>query len=147
MNAPDPHEGGYCASLTVPGRVASIRVASGFIVAVARSLQIPLASGPLFEVAIVEALTNAVTHGTPARPDASIRCELETIGRRFIVRIFDEGPGFVPVAPVPLPEWIAGDSASIPASGHGLHIIRSVFPELRTVTSRDGFGVEMALTF
>lgn len=105
-----------------------------------------MASGPLFEVAVVEALTNAVTHGNGARPDGSIRCEMETIGRRFIVRIFDEGPGFLPATP-PLREWVAGDIDSIPAAGYGLHIIQSVFPEVRTVTSRDGFGLELALTF
>jgi anti-sigma regulatory factor (Ser/Thr protein kinase) len=137
----------YRSSLTVPSRVESIRLAAQFIVETARSLHIPPASEPLFEVAIVEALTNALKHGNQARPDASILCELEVIDRRFIVRIFDEGSGLLPAPSAPLPEWAAGEVDSIPASGYGLHIIRAVFPVVRTLTNHDGFGLEMALTF
>lgn len=137
----------YHASLTVPSRVESIRVAAQFIVDAAQSLHVPPASEPLFEVAVVEALTNAVKHGNQARPDASILCELELIDRRFVVRIFDEGSGFLPAPAVPLPDWVADDVDSIPASGYGLHIIRAVFPVVRTLTHHDGFGLEMAVTF
>ena len=143
----DAQDDAYHATLTVPSRVESIRVAAQFIVQAAHSLHVPPASEPLFEIAIVEALTNAVKHGHQARPDASILCELELVDRRFTVRIFDEGSGFLPAPPVPLPEWVADDVDSIPETGYGLHVIRAVFPVVRTLTHHDGFGLEMAVTF
>lgn len=142
-----PHERPYSASLTVPSRVESIRPAAQFIVQAARSLPVAPVSEPLFEVAIVEALSNALKHGNRGRRDASIVCELELIDRRFIVRILDQGSGFVLTPPARLPEWTAADIDSIPASGYGMLVIQAVFPMVRTITRQGRFGLEMELTF
>jgi anti-sigma regulatory factor (Ser/Thr protein kinase) len=136
----------YTASLTVPNRVESIRPAAQFIVQVSRSLHLAPAEDQQFEVAIVEALSNAVKHGNPG-PDASIVCELQVIDRRFIVRILDQGPGFALTPPAPLREWTAADIEAVPASGYGMTLIHTVFPSVRAF-ARDGwFGLEMELTF
>jgi|ERR1051326_1468926 anti-sigma regulatory factor (Ser/Thr protein kinase) len=137
----------YRASLTVPSRVESIRVAARFIVEAARSLHVPPATEPLFEVAIVEALSNAFKHGNQTRPDASILCQVEVIDRRLVVRIFDKGSGFHLPPPVTTAEGAVADIDSIAGNGHGLRIIQAVFPMVRTLTNDDGFGLEMALTF
>jgi anti-sigma regulatory factor (Ser/Thr protein kinase) len=135
------------ALLTVPSHAESVRPAAEFIIQTARSWNVARASEPLFDVAIVEALTNAVKHGNGVRHDASIACEVDLIGRRFIVRILDQGSGFVLKPPGPSPEWTAGDIDAIPESGYGLRIIQSVFPMVRTITRPGQFGLEMELTF
>jgi anti-sigma regulatory factor (Ser/Thr protein kinase) len=141
-----PAESWY-ASLTVPSRVESIRLAAAFIVEAARNMRVPPASDSLFEVAIVEALTNAVKHGNMAqRTEASIVCELEVVDRRLTVRILDQGAGFV-LPRTPPPEWSADDVAAIPASGFGIPIIQGVFPIVRTIARPGEFGLEMTLTF
>lgn len=145
--APSYPEGSSYASVTVPCRVESIRLAAEFIVQAARNMQVPAASGSPFEGAIVEALNNALEHGNPAqRPEASIVCELERTGQRLTVRILDQGPGFMLSRAVP-PEWNADDTATVPEDGFGISIIQGVFPVVRTIVRPGEFGLEMALTF
>jgi anti-sigma regulatory factor (Ser/Thr protein kinase) len=135
---------GY-ASVTVPNRVDSIRLAAEFIVQAARNMQVPPAADALFQVAIVEALNNAVKHGNAAqRAEALIVCELELKDQRLTVRILSDGPGFV----LPrTPEWSADDMSTVPESGLGIPIIQSVFPMVRTLARPGQYGLEMALTF
>ena len=135
------------ASVTVPSRVESIRLAAEFIVHAARTMAIPQADDSLFEVAIVEALNNAIKHGNAdQRSDASLVCELEVDERTFVVRIIDQGPGYQ-LPRVPQPEWSPDNIASVPESGYGIGIIRGVFPTVRTVGRAGEFGLEMTLTF
>ena len=121
MGVPIPEARCY-ASVTVPGRVESIRFAAGFIVQFARHMQVPAAFDAMFETAIVEALNNAVEHGTAdERPEASVACELELVGQRFTVRILDQGPGFV-LPQTPQPEWNPDETAAIPEGGYGFSL-------------------------
>ena len=141
MGVPIPEARCY-ASVTVPGRVESIRFAAGFIVQFARHMQVPAAFDAMFETAIVEALNNAVEHGTAdERPEASVACELELVGQRFTVRILDQGPGFV-LPQTPQPEWNPDETAAIPEGGYGFSIIQGVFPMVRTITRPGEFGLE-----
>ena len=145
--AGEQHPEAHCyASVTVPGRVASIRFAAEFIVRTARQMQVPAAFHSAFETAIVEALNNAVKHGTIERPEASIVCEMERSGGCFTLRVLDQGPGFV-LPTQPPADWHPQDTAAIPEGGFGISIIQSVFPLVRTVTRPGEFGLEMALTF
>jgi anti-sigma regulatory factor (Ser/Thr protein kinase) len=140
-------EGNRYASVTVPSRLESIRPAAEFIVQAARNMHVPPASDSLFEVAIVEALNNALRHGNTAqRPDALIVCELELVDHRLTVRILDQGPGFV-LPRTPRPECNADGMTTIPESGFGISIIQRVFPMVRTIARPGEFGLEMALTF
>jgi anti-sigma regulatory factor (Ser/Thr protein kinase) len=141
-----PEGHGY-ASVTVPSCVESIRLAADFIIQAARNMHVPPASDSLFEVAIVEALNNALKHGNPAqRPEALIVCELEVVGHRLTVRILDQGAGYV-LPPTPRPAWSADDITTAPESGFGISIIQGVFPMVRTIARPGEFGLEMALTF
>src|SRR5215467_14528691 len=93
----------FFARLTVPARVESIRAAAAFLVQASRSLRVPAAAEAPFEMAIVEAITNAVQHGrTRGAAESSVVCELESKGRSLLVRILDDGPGFdLPPASLP----------------------------------------------
>lgn len=141
----------FLASLSVPNRVESVRLAASFLVQTALALKIAAAENGLFEVAVVEALNNAFKHGRHDA-DGSILCELELVDRSLKVRVFDEASGVplelaLPAAVAPWPERTAEEWQQIPESGYGLHLIAAVFPALRAV-SRDGYhGIEMELTF
>jgi anti-sigma regulatory factor (Ser/Thr protein kinase) len=135
------------ASVTVPNRVESIRLAAEFMVQAARSMNVPAASDSLFEVALVEALNNAVKHGNAAHQrDAFILCELEASESSLTVRVIDQGPGYV-LPRVPRPEWNPEDIANVPESGYGVTLIQGIFPTVRTVGRPGEFGLEMTLTF
>jgi anti-sigma regulatory factor (Ser/Thr protein kinase) len=134
------------ASTIVPSRVESVRPAASFIVETAKEMGVPLASDSVFELAVVEALNNAVKHGSNLPQGAMIVCELERSDHRLTVRILDQGPGFDLRLPSPSrPDPV--DVMSVPESGYGLTIIQSVFPTLRTVTRDGRFGLEMSVTF
>ncbi len=134
------------ARISVPNRVDSIRPTAAFIIEAARSMKVPAASESLFEVAIAEALNNAVRHGNTAQvPDAEILCTLRLVGRQLIVSIYDQGAGFDLAGPAP--DWCPLNLENIPEGGFGLPIIQQVFPQVRTLKRPGEFGLEMALTF
>ena len=134
------------ATVTLPSRVDSVRRAAAFLVQAAKSMRVPLASDAGFELALVEALNNAVKHGNADQPGAVIVCEIERADRCLTVRILDEGAGFDPQQ-LPRPDTSGLDIASIPEGGYGLSIIQTVFPAVRTISQAGRFGVEMSLTF
>lgn len=134
----------YFTSLTLPSEVGSVRKASAFLLETARNLRIPKASDPMFEVAIVEALTNAVKHGGTSHEDV-IRCELELVDRTLILRIVDAGPGFaLPPGAAAFPE--AGPTETLAESGYGLPIIQAVFPVVKGFVREDGFCLELSVS-
>lgn len=142
----------FTASIAVPSRIESVRLAASFLVQAAAILELPPVENPLYEVAIVEALNNALKHNV-RDGESTIRCEFEVAGGRLTISVLDEGA----LAPVVLamaagghfsPSGVPADAwDALPESGYGLHLIQSVFPEMRPV-SRDGcHGVELSLTF
>lgn len=141
--APSRASGETPATLAVPRRIASVRPATAFLVQAAKARQVPAAASPLFEVAVSEAVTNAVRHARGGESDQLMTCDLEVADRRLTLRILNDDARFS------LP-----DTAPPPTSpdllrehGYGLPIIRTVFPSVRVV-ERDGrYGVELQLTF
>lgn len=134
------------ATMTVPNRVESIRPTVQFIIETAQRMEVPAASESLFEVAIAEALNNAVRHGNATQlANSDILCTLRLVGRQLIVSICDQGPGFELVGA--RRDWSPTDVVSIPEGGFGLPIIQQVFPVVRTIKRPGEFGLEMALTF
>jgi anti-sigma regulatory factor (Ser/Thr protein kinase) len=134
------------AALTVPNRAEFVRPATAFLVQAARALDVPAAEEPVFEVAISEAVTNAVKHGSGAGPDSTITCELELENRRLTVRIFDDGEGF-PLPKGDMPDVSRERIDALPASGYGLPIMQSVFSRISVVEVAGRFGLELALQF
>lgn len=132
------------ASLTVPRRVESVRPATAFVVNTARALSVPAAEEPIFEVAVSEAITNAVRHG--GEPEsAMITCQLQLDRGDFTLRVMDGGDAF-DLPKTDLPDISAGQIEALPASGYGVPIMRSVFPVVRVINVNGRFGVEMTLT-
>lgn len=131
------------ASLTVPSRIEFVRPATAFLVNSARALHVSAAAAPVFEVAISEAITNAVKHGSE-RATSTITCELELSERGLIVRIIDDGAGFV-MRDADMPEVSRDRIESLPASGYGLPIIHTVFPIVRVVSVEGRFALELAV--
>jgi anti-sigma regulatory factor (Ser/Thr protein kinase) len=141
----------FFARIVVPARVESIRASAAFLVQAARSLRVPAASEARFELAIVEAVTNAVKHGqgaadAAAEADSVVVCELESENRSLLVRILDAGPGFE-LPPASLPGVSSENVAAIPEAGYGLPVIQAVFPGVRTVTREGRFGLELPLSY
>ena len=139
------------ASVTVPGRVDSVRSAASLLVSMARQMNVPGAERALFEVALVEALSNAIKHN--ARDDeAALRCDFELAGRTLTIRVLDEGARApvalaVPTGVAPWADATAEAWQSIPESGYGLYVMREVFPEIAPVTRDGSHGIELKLTF
>jgi anti-sigma regulatory factor (Ser/Thr protein kinase) len=116
-----------------------------FLVNAARALDVPAATEPVFEVAVSEAITNAVRHGGPPR-GSTISCEMQLDDRKLTLRIIDGGSGFHP-APVQPPEISRDHIDAVPSSGYGLPIIYTVFSNVRTIEIQGRFGVELALSY
>ena len=134
----------YVASLTVPNRVESVRPVASFLVQMARALNVAAATKPLFEVAVTEALTNAVKHGHSGEPNAVVLCELELTSVQLALRIIDGGKGFtLPTRKLPAvsPEQVE----RLPESGYGVPIIQSMFPGVRAIRVNGRFGLELCL--
>jgi anti-sigma regulatory factor (Ser/Thr protein kinase) len=131
-------------TLTVPNRIESVRPATAFLVQAARGLGVPQADNPVFEVAISEAMTNAVKHGSRETPNSTITCEVEFENGALTMRIIDDGSGFA-VGTAELPDMSRERIEAVPASGYGLPIIHTVFPIVRVVNVDGRFALELAL--
>ena len=134
----------YFSTLSVPAAIDYIRPTATFLVEAARKLRLDAASKSLFEVAVVEVLTNAVVHGSSGRPDEVVRCELEVTDAAFIVRVFDPGSGF-DLAKISPPDPDRSRVEAMPETGYGLMVVRSMFPGVQTIWQGGCFGVELTL--
>ena len=134
------------ATLTVPSRVEFVRPATLFLVQAARALQVPAAAEPVFEVAVSEAITNAVKHGGNQTANSTITCQLELDEGALTLRIMDDGEGFA-ISKAPLPEVSPDQIEALPSSGYGLPIIQTVFPTVRVIHVEGRFGVELGLKY
>jgi anti-sigma regulatory factor (Ser/Thr protein kinase) len=139
------------ASITVPGRIESVRPAAAFLVDMARNLRVPVAEDNLFEVAVVEALSNALRHNTREN-EGTLHCELELAGRCLTIRVLDDAARAplaltMPMGAIPWSDATADSWETIPETGYGLYLMRAVFPQIKPVTRDGRHGIEMELTF
>jgi len=133
------------ASLTVPATPEFVRAAAQFAVQTARLLGVPAATSPLFEVAVVEALANAVKHGSRGHADAVVSCEVERTDTGLSIRIYDEGEGFSIAHRSEPPDPSALPMGDVPESGYGVPIMRSVFQEIEGRREGGRFCLELRL--
>lgn len=91
-----------------------------------------------FEVALGEALSNAILHGSPT-PQSRIAVCISFTPRtsEFTVEVTDQGPGFDPAAVRRLPN---GEDVN----GRGLRMMAALVD--RAVLYRDGSGMTVRLT-
>ncbi len=142
----------YVASITVPGRIESVRPAAAFLVEMARGFGVPAAGNHLFEVALVEALSNALKHNVRGDPGSALHCEIEITGRHLSVRVLDEAARSplaltIPAGAMPWSDAAPGSWETIPDTGYGLHLMNAVFPAIAPVTRDGRHGIELKLTF
>lgn len=133
------------ATVTVPATPDFVRAAAQFVVQTARHLGVPAAASPLFEVAVVEALANAVTHGSRGRADAVVACEVERTAAGLTIRICDEGEGFSPEGRSAPVDPAAASTTDIPESGYGLPIMHTVFQRIDGRHENGRFCLELTL--
>jgi serine/threonine-protein kinase RsbW len=89
------------------------------------------------DLALQEALANALIHGCKRDPSKQIRCEVRRLADGVSITIADPGAGFDPQSvPDPLSEAGLGRF-----SGRGVHFIRSVMDEVNY--ARNGAEVTM----
>jgi serine/threonine-protein kinase RsbW len=72
------------------------------------------------KVALSEAFSNAVCHGSPLGPRNRVHLRCEADGKRLVVQITDEGGGFLPTR-IALPEFEEWKT-----SGRGLFIMQEL---------------------
>lgn len=79
------------------------------------------------ELALEEALVNAIKHGNQLDPGKKVLVRYEITGDRFDIRIEDEGPGF---NPGDVPDPTAPENLERPC-GRGLLLIRNFMTDVR----------------
>ena len=79
------------------------------------------------ELALREALGNAVLHGNEYDKNKRVNLTLEHKGQELIVTITDEGPGFVPEE---VPDPLAPENL-LKGSGRGIFLMRAFMDEVR----------------
>jgi serine/threonine-protein kinase RsbW len=110
--------------LTLPGAAASVPLIRRRIEEVARAMGFREAALRDLLIAVSEAATNAMKHGSPRGEENHIFVTFEPDGDRLIVEVSDEGPGFDPLAvPVPVAEQMR-------EGGMGVFFIRTLMDEV-----------------
>lgn len=77
-----------------------------------------------FKVALSEAFSNAVCHGSPLGPRNRVHLRCEVAGNRLAVQITDEGGGFLPTR-IALPEFEEWKT-----SGRGLFLMEALVDQV-----------------
>ncbi|MGW6423570.1 ATP-binding protein [Nocardia sp. NPDC055053] len=86
------------------------------------------------ELAVREAVVNAIEHGGAGIPDATVEITLDIEGDELLIEVSDQGPGFDPdTVPDPrLPDGV------LRASGRGVLLMRTAVDSLEAAHSPQG---------
>jgi serine/threonine-protein kinase RsbW len=126
-----------CGYLEVPGEAASVPLIRRRIEEVARAMGFRESALRDLLIAVSEAATNAMKHGSPQGQQSTIRVRFQPDGDRLIVEVTDEGPGFDPLAvPVPVAEQMR-------EGGMGVFFIRTLMDEVSFIPEDHGITVQM----
>ena len=114
--------------MTIPGDISAISPVIEKVLAVVTEMG--CAAGREFEIelALNEALTNAIKHGSAHDPSKLIQCCVacdHTRGMLIVVR--DPGPGFDPAS---IPNPVVGQNL-FSTSGRGIYLINQLVDEVR----------------
>jgi serine/threonine-protein kinase RsbW len=125
--------------LTLPATVRSLYPARMFVDAVAREAGLDDAEREAFDLAVTEAVSNAIRHGSPRGAENQVELCVIDDGTRLVVTVSDEGEGFVPAS------YSLPDPQSYADHGRGLYLIHSLMDEVE-FTRNGGTTVRMAKT-
>jgi serine/threonine-protein kinase RsbW len=125
-------------NLSMPANSESIATITAAISEILERLEIPEQKRLEIDLAVQEALANAVVHGCKGDASKTIRCRLNGDQQgRIVISVTDPGPGFRPEA-VPDPkraEGLYGDH------GRGVYLIRQLMDEVQF--ERGGSEIKM----
>jgi serine/threonine-protein kinase RsbW len=123
--------------MVLPGAPASVPLIRRRVEEVARAMG--FRDGALRDllIAVSEAATNAMKHGSPLGEQNRILVRYQPDGDRLVVEVTDEGPGFDPLAvPVPVAEQMR-------EGGMGVFFIRTLMDEVSFGHNGSGSTVRM----
>jgi len=115
-------------NLAMPATTESIATITGAISEIMVRLEIPENKRFEIDLAVQEALANAVRHGCNGDPTKTIRCRLNKDPQgRIVITVSDPGPGFKPeaLADPHAPDNLYGDH------GRGVYLIRQLMDEVQ----------------
>jgi len=108
----------------LPGEAASVPLIRNYVGAVARERSFSEAGVRDILIAVSEAATNALKHGSPQgdQDEIAVRCHLEA--DRLVIEVMDQGEGFDPLSvPVPVAEQMR-------EGGMGIFFMRTLMDEV-----------------
>lgn len=120
-----------------PGEPASVPLIRNYVGAVAHELGFLEADVRDILIAVSEAATNALKHGSPgtAQDEIAVRCHAEA--DRLVIDVMDRGRGFDPLAvPVPVAEQLR-------EGGMGIFFMRTLMDEVSFDCSSGGTTVRL----
>lgn len=124
----DAHDLIVRRELRLPGHVSAITPAVDEVMAVVREMGCAAGQEHEVEMALREALANAVRHGTLNDPKKEVQCCVACDTRRGILLVVrDGGPGFDPST---LPSPIVGQNV-FESHGRGIFMIYQLMDEVR----------------
>jgi serine/threonine-protein kinase RsbW len=112
------------AAYRLPGEAASVPLIRNYVGAVAREMGFSEARVRDILIAVSEAATNALKHGSPQgeADEIAVRCHLEA--DQLVIEVMDRGTGFDPLSvPVPIAEQMR-------EGGMGIFFMRTLMDEV-----------------
>jgi len=129
-----------CMDLTLAADLNAITPAIDEVMRIAREQGCADGRELDVEIALREALANAVKHGSGNDPSKTIQCRVACDPERgLLIVVRDGGPGFDPAA---LPDPGAGPNVYAP-HGRGIYLIRELMDEVRF--ERGGTEIRMCM--
>jgi serine/threonine-protein kinase RsbW len=114
--------------LTIPGDAGAISPVVHKIMAVINEMGCAAGREYEIELALYEALANAVEHGSENDPSKKIQCSVACDHERgMLIVIRDPGPGFDPAS---IPSPIVGQNI-FSTGGRGIYLINQLMDEVR----------------
>lgn len=125
-------------NLSMPATAESITTITAAISEILERLEIPEQKRLEIDLAVQEALANAVVHGCDGDASKTITCKLNGDARgRVVISVTDPGPGFRPES-IPDPKRSEGLHVD---HGRGVYLIRELMDEVQF--ERGGAEIKM----
>ncbi len=126
--------------LDIPSRIGMLETADVLVGHLATTAGFDLDSYQAIQIALHEALVNAIVHGNDEDETRRVNVELAAGADGLDVRVRDEGPGFDPTR---VPDPLAPENLSKP-SGRGILLMRMLMDEVAFRRLADG-GMEVTM--
>lgn len=136
----DAASAGIKLSIRVHSHLQFTDLFHAVLMQLAKQVCIPAERLDWVALSLREAVNNAVLHGNKQDPDKWIEVDMESDGREFIVRVWDEGSGFDQAA---LTDPRCPENLFRP-NGRGIFLIRQFSDRVSFPRKDDGrFGIEL----